>query len=226
LRALACVADAVWVAAREQDDIAATHVLDVRVAVDPKHKFALFNDVQGADIGEADRESPLGRVRNDPFSAQTDAPEQLREQVVRLAIYAEAERGVLERWRIGKLWPRSEQIGWRRMTSRAGEAGQDKPTKISFVYSNPADPAAFEAAYPEQLALARKLPGLTRLQTSKVWPKEDGSPAPAYRLLDLYFADYSMASDAAAEAGALVGATLEHATGGVVIAFAEVLDDA
>jgi len=112
------------------------------------------------------------------------------------------------------------------MTSRAGEAEQDKPTKISFVYSNPTDPAAFEAAYPEQLALARKLPGLTRLQTSKVWPKEDGSPTPAYRLLDLYFADYAAASDAAAEAGPLVGATLEHATGGVVIAFAQVLDDA
>jgi len=101
-----------------------------------------------------------------------------------------------------------------------------KLTKISFVYSNPTDPAAFEAAYPDQLALARKLPGLTRLQTSKVWPKEDGSPTPAYRLLDLYFADYAAASAAAAEAGALVGATLEHATGGVVIAFAEVLDDA
>ncbi len=31
---------------------------------------------------------------------------------------------------------------------------------------------------------------------------------------------------AAAEAGALVGATLEHATGGVLIAFAEVPDEA
>jgi uncharacterized protein (TIGR02118 family) len=111
------------------------------------------------------------------------------------------------------------------MTPRAGEAGQDMPTKITFIYSNPADAAAFEAAYPEQLALARKLPGLIRLQASKVWPKEDGSPTPAYRMLDLYFADYSAASDAAAEAGALVGATLEHATGGVAIAFAEVLDD-
>ena len=30
-------------------------------------------------------------------------------------------------------------------------SGQDKPTKITFVYSNPTDPAAFEAAYPEQL---------------------------------------------------------------------------
>src|SRR2546421_11159478 len=97
------------------------------------------------------------------------------------------------------------------MTSRASGAGQDKPTKISFVYSNPADPAAFEAAYPEQLALARKLPGLTRLQESKVWPKEDGSPTPAYRLLDLYFADYAAASDAAAEAGAPGGGAPRHA---------------
>jgi uncharacterized protein (TIGR02118 family) len=102
---------------------------------------------------------------------------------------------------------------------------QGKPTKISFVYSNPTDPDAFEAAYPEQLALARKLPGLTRLQTSKVWPKEDGSPTPAYRLLDLYFTDYAAASAAAAEAGPLVAATVEHATGGVLIAFAEVLED-
>jgi uncharacterized protein (TIGR02118 family) len=112
------------------------------------------------------------------------------------------------------------------MTSSAGEAGPDQTTKISFVYSNPTDPAAFEAAYPDQLALARKLPGIIRLQTSKVWPKEDGSPTPAYRMLDLYFADYAAASNAAAEAGALVGATLEHATGGVAIAFAEVLEDA
>jgi hypothetical protein len=34
------------------------------------------------------------------------------------------------------------------MAPSAGEAGQGKPTKISFVYSNPTDPAAFEAAYP------------------------------------------------------------------------------
>ena len=100
-----------------------------------------------------------------------------------------------------------------------------KPTKISFVYSNPTDPEAFEAAYPDQLALARKLPGLTRLQASKVWPKEDGGPTPAYRLLDLYFADYDAASAAAAQAGPLVAATKEQATGGVVIAFAEVLEE-
>lgn len=112
------------------------------------------------------------------------------------------------------------------MTSKTDATGKGMPTKITFVYSNPTDPAAFEAAYPEQLAIARKLPGLTRLQASKVWPKEDGSPTPAYRLLDLYFADYAVASAAAAEAGPLVAATLKHATGGVVIAFAEILEDA
>jgi uncharacterized protein (TIGR02118 family) len=102
------------------------------------------------------------------------------------------------------------------------------PTKITLVYYNPTDPAAFEAAYPQQLAMARKLPGVTRLQTSKVPPKEDGTPTPAYRLLDLYFADYAAASHAVTteEAGAFVAGTLEHATGGVLIAFAEVLDDA
>jgi uncharacterized protein (TIGR02118 family) len=105
-------------------------------------------------------------------------------------------------------------------------SSQGSLTKISFVYSNPTDPDAFEAAYPEQLAVARELPGLLRLQASRVWPKEDGSPTPAYRLLDLYFTDYAAASAAAAAAGPLVKATLEHATGGVVIAFAEILEDA
>src|SRR6185312_16453352 len=95
-RALACVADVVRVAAREQDDIAAAYVLDVLVSVDPEREFARFDDVQAADIGEADRESPQRSVRNDPFSAQTDAPEQLREQVVRLTICVEAERGFLK----------------------------------------------------------------------------------------------------------------------------------
>jgi uncharacterized protein (TIGR02118 family) len=103
---------------------------------------------------------------------------------------------------------------------------QGNPTKISFVYSTPTDPDAFEAAYPDQLALARKLPGVVRLEASKVWPKEDGSPTPAYRLLDVYFADYEAASAVAAQAGPLVGATKEHATGGVIIAFAEVVENA
>ena len=106
----------VRVAAREQDDIAAAYVLDVPVCVDPEHEFAGFDDVQAADIGEADREGPRRSVRHDPFSAQPDAPEQLREQVVRLTVCVEAEHGFLKRWRIGKLLRRLGQIGWHRWT--------------------------------------------------------------------------------------------------------------
>jgi len=60
-------------------------------------------------------------------------------------------------------------------------------TKITVIYDNPQDPEAFEAAYPEHLALAMKIPGIQKLETSKIWPKEDGSPTPACRLVDMYF---------------------------------------
>jgi uncharacterized protein (TIGR02118 family) len=98
------------------------------------------------------------------------------------------------------------------------------PTKITFVYDNPTDPDAFEAAYAESLALAKKLPGLTKVETSKVWPKEDGTATPAYRLVDLYFSDYDSASAAVAteEAGALFPSVFALATGGVRILFADI----
>jgi uncharacterized protein (TIGR02118 family) len=97
-------------------------------------------------------------------------------------------------------------------------------TKITVIYDNPRDPEAFEAGYPDQLQLARKIPGIQRMETSKVWPKEDGSPTPAYRLMDLYFADYDAAGAAVttAEAGAFVSSVFELATGGVRIVFADV----
>jgi uncharacterized protein (TIGR02118 family) len=97
-------------------------------------------------------------------------------------------------------------------------------TKITVIYDNPQDPEAFEAGYPDQLGLARKIPGIQRMETSKVWPKEDGSPTPAYRLMDMYFADYDAASAAVttAEAGAFFPSVFELATGGVRIVFADV----
>ena len=97
-------------------------------------------------------------------------------------------------------------------------------TKITVIYDNPQDPEAFEGAYPGQLALARRIPGLQKVETSKVMPKEDGSPTPAYRLVDLYFADYDTASAAVTtpEAAAFFPPTVELATGGVRIVFAEV----
>lgn len=97
-------------------------------------------------------------------------------------------------------------------------------TKITAIYENPKDPDAFEAGYREQLALAKKIPGVERIESAKVWPKEDGSETPAYRILDMYFADYAAASKAVTteEAAAFVSSVFELATGGVRLLFADV----
>jgi uncharacterized protein (TIGR02118 family) len=98
------------------------------------------------------------------------------------------------------------------------------PTKITAIYDNPQDPKAFESGHRDQLALARKIPGVQRIESAKVWPKEDGSPTPAYRVVDLYFADYDAASKAVTteEASAFVGKVFELATGGVKLLFSDV----
>ncbi|MGC5165732.1 EthD family reductase [Luteimicrobium sp. DT211] len=98
------------------------------------------------------------------------------------------------------------------------------PTKITAVYDNPTDPEAFEAGYVGQVDLARAVPGVLHVEASKVWPKEDGTPTPAYRLIDLYFADYDAASVAVTtpEFGALAGSVFAIASGGVRIVFADV----
>ena len=70
-------------------------------------------------------------------------------------------------------------------------------TKLTVIYDNPTDPEAFEAAYgSEQLKAARRIPGYIRFEASKVWPKETGSPTPAYRMIDLYYPDYDAVSAA------------------------------
>ena len=75
------------------------------------------------------------------------------------------------------------------------------PTKIELIVDDLDDADAFEARVPELLEQAKALPGLTRLTSGKVWPKEDGTPRPAHRTLQLWFADYDAAS-AAVESGA------------------------
>lgn len=81
-------------------------------------------------------------------------------------------------------------------------------TKITLIIANPTDPAAFEAQYPALVELAAALPGVLKLESGKVFPKEDGTPTPAYRTFDLYFTDYAAAS--AAVSGAEVGAFFEQ----------------
>ena len=70
------------------------------------------------------------------------------------------------------------------------------PTKITLIIDDPADPDGFEKAYAEVRAAAESLPKLVRVESAKVWPKEDGTPTPAYRTLDLYFDSYQDASAA------------------------------
>ncbi|WP_348788950.1 EthD family reductase [Leifsonia sp. NPDC080035] len=72
------------------------------------------------------------------------------------------------------------------------------PTKITIIIDNPAEPESFEGGYPEIESLAGRLPGVRRVESAKVWPKEDGTPTPAHRTLDLYFDDYDAASAAVA----------------------------
>jgi uncharacterized protein (TIGR02118 family) len=97
-------------------------------------------------------------------------------------------------------------------------------TKITLIYDNPSDPEVFETGYGDQLALAKTIPGIQKIETSKVWPKEDGSATPAYRLVDLYFSDYDAANQAVTseEAAAFFPDVFELATGGVRIVFADV----
>jgi uncharacterized protein (TIGR02118 family) len=98
-------------------------------------------------------------------------------------------------------------------------------TKITVIFDNPTDPEAFEADYQAgHVALARALPGVQRLEAAKVWPKEDGTPTPAYRIIDLYFADYDAASAAVTtpEAGAWFGDVQRLGTAGFKAIFFDV----
>ncbi|MFI2364634.1 EthD family reductase [Promicromonospora sp. NPDC019610] len=90
-------------------------------------------------------------------------------------------------------------------------------TKVEIIIDNPDVPDAFEAVVPDLLDKARALPGLRSLESARVWPKEDGTPTPAFRTLDLYFDGYDEASAATAspEGAAFFGAVIE-ATGGKI----------
>ncbi|MYS23808.1 hypothetical protein GA0115240_156437 [Streptomyces sp. DvalAA-14] len=98
-------------------------------------------------------------------------------------------------------------------------------TKITLIIDNPADAAAFESEFPALARRAAALPGLARIESAKVWPKEDGTPTPAHRTLDLYFDDYDAASRAVTTPEG--GAFFEQLTGlkvGFTGLFSEVED--
>ncbi len=98
-------------------------------------------------------------------------------------------------------------------------------TKIEFIFDNPENPDEFEKGFAEgYLDLVRALPKVEKVASAKVWPKEDGSPTPAYRTVDAYFADYDTACDAVKTeaAAALFPRTFELGTGGVRILMSDV----
>jgi len=78
--------------------------------------------------------------------------------------------------------------------SESAGQGSIMTTKLTVIYDNPPDPNAFESHYESvHKPLAAKLPNVTRAELAKVFPMEDGSPPPAYRVAELYFDDYDTA---------------------------------
>ena len=102
------------------------------------------------------------------------------------------------------------------------------PVKLTVVVDNPTDPGVFEAHYssPAYKELLAKIPGVQRVEGAKVFPKEDGSPTPAYRTIDIYFSDYATACSALGtpEAGALAGGLAGAATGGIRFLLSDIED--
>ncbi len=90
--------------------------------------------------------------------------------------------------------------------------------KLTVVYDNPTDPVAFEEHYKTvHMSLAGKVKGIKRVELAKVFPKEDGTPTPAYRTADLYFDDYESACAVVGtpEGQALLQDAATMGTGGV-----------
>jgi uncharacterized protein (TIGR02118 family) len=108
---------------------------------------------------------------------------------------------------------------------QSDEGTELSETKVTVIYDNPVDAGAFESAYEsEQLEAARRIPGYLRFEASKVWPKEDGTPTPAHRMLDLYYPGYDAAVAAVTtpEAGAFFEAMARLSTGGVRVLVSDI----
>jgi uncharacterized protein (TIGR02118 family) len=97
--------------------------------------------------------------------------------------------------------------------------------KLTVLYGHPTGPNAFERYYAEtHLPLAEKIPGLQRFEIARVVGTPDGSPAPYYRLADLYFESQEklQAGMASPEGQAAVADLANFATGGVTVLISEV----
>ena len=97
--------------------------------------------------------------------------------------------------------------------------------KLTVLYGNPKDAAAFEKYYAEtHLPIASKMQGVRKIELSKVVGTPDGSTPAFYRMADLYFdnIDHMKGVMGSLEGKAAVGDLANFATGGVTVLFSEV----
>ena len=99
------------------------------------------------------------------------------------------------------------------------------PVKLVALYGVPTDAAAFERHYvATHVPLARRLPGLERVETARLLGTAEGGAAPYYRIAELWFADMAQFQAAASspEGQALAADVPNFATGGVTLLVAQV----
>lgn len=98
--------------------------------------------------------------------------------------------------------------------------------KLVILYKKPADEAAFEEGYADNLALLERLPKLVRRQANMVLGSPRGS-SPYYRILELYFEDFeTMDAAMTSKQGAEAGRDLIKYAGDLVeLVFVDVFED-
>jgi uncharacterized protein (TIGR02118 family) len=92
--------------------------------------------------------------------------------------------------------------------------------KVTVLYGQPADPAAFERYYATtHLPIAARMRGVERLELTRVLGSPDGARPAFYRMAEIYFAsDAQMqATLSSPEGQATVADLANFATGGVTV---------
>ena len=92
--------------------------------------------------------------------------------------------------------------------------------KATALYGHPTDPVAFEKYYSEtHLPIARRMPGVLRMELTKFLDAPDGAQAPYYRMAEFYFSDMAeMQQSMGSPEGQATAADLTNfASGGVRI---------
>jgi uncharacterized protein (TIGR02118 family) len=96
--------------------------------------------------------------------------------------------------------------------------------KITVLYGQPDDAGAFEDHYAnEHVPLAAKMPNVARFEATRVVATPDGSPAPYYRMAELWFEsmDAMQGAMGSEEGRATVADIQNFATGGATVLIGE-----